>query len=177
MKHLVLTDDILLFQAFTHICDNPTWIKSNEIGFYLRCMSFDEMIVFVDDRIANVNVLAISTYFRSKDKLIRISFSERAITNVPFMHTIISRQLLSNFFSSVKNIDVFTNDKLETPSDYLTYREAQVISLIMEGKSIYSISSILQINPKTTYRFRSNIITKFGCKNYIDFCKKVTLGV
>lgn len=57
---------------------------------------------------------------------------------------------------------------------YLTERENQVLSLIVDGKSNKEIALQLGISPKTVSVHRTNIMTKLNVQNTVDLIRFVT---
>ncbi len=58
----------------------------------------------------------------------------------------------------------------KSPLDSLSYREREVLQLVVEGKSSIEIANSLSLSPKTIETYRSRLMHKLGIKRYTRPC-------
>lgn len=99
-----------------------------------------------------------------KDK-IHINNKENFKQKIPMLDQKIREEFIREISSSKYNTGLFR----------LTYREREIISLILDGKTTKNISNILYISPKTVDRHLENIKEKLECENKVELIKKLLL--
>ncbi len=59
----------------------------------------------------------------------------------------------------------------KSPVESLSFREREVMQLVVEGKSSRDIGEIIHLSPKTVESYRSRLMVKLGVKNLAELVK------
>lgn len=173
MKITILSDDIFLINGIKNINRGAKYAFMNNIDGYITNPSDKKKIVLVDDRIKNINILRLKNRVRDNDILIRICFNKEKDFN--FIENSISvKKNLHDFNTSlIKMINLVERNTLirKSKGKYLTPREAQVLSLYLNGRDTKWICAYLSLNEKTISNYKSKITKKYGCNNFLNFCR------
>jgi len=172
MKSIILSEDFILVDALKEINVNLINIKKNTISMYLNDFSNEQKIVFIDDRIQSINILKLRNAFRARDWLVRLCFFKNRDVSIDFQYCINSKSSLCEIQNE---IDKILELKLPTnfQDEYLTEREAEVLSLMLKKFDAYKICKILALDLKTIYGYRAKIIRKYNCQNLLSFYNKL----
>lgn len=92
----------------------------------------------------------------------------RAIRTVISGNRYLCQDVASNIaFQSLPNAE-------QAPFDKLSQREAEVVRLILQGRSIQEMSEALQINTKTVNTYRYRLYSKLKIKNDVELTRLAT---
>ena len=94
----------------------------------------------------------------SKDELLKALSKLR--TNDRYFCLEISHLLLKDF-----------QELNDDESDLLTYRERQILELLIDGETNHNIAGLLRISENTVKSHRRNIMEKFGAKNLLGMVR------
>lgn len=174
MKVVILSDDIFLINGVKNINRGVKYAPRNDIESYVTNFSNKEKLVLVDDRIKNINILKLKHRTRNNDILVRICINEEKDLNF-IESSITAKKDLTDFNATlIKMVDLVGTNNLirKGKNKYLTPREAQVLSLYLSGRDTKWICIYLSLNEKTISNYKSKLTKKYGCSNFLDFCRR-----
>lgn len=173
MKIAILSDDIFLINGIKNINRGVKYAFMKNVESYMNNFSDKKKIVLVDDRIKNINILKLKNRTRDNDILIRVCFNKEKDFNF-IENSITVKKTLNDFNTTlIKMINLVERNTLISKSKgkYLTPREAQVLSLYLNGRDTKWICNYLSLNEKTISNYKSKITKKYGCSNFLNFCR------
>lgn len=176
MKSLILSNDKFLIKGLMTTMTNIKYSAINNIRDYITDFSDVQKIVFIDDRVKNINLLWIRNAYRVNDIIIRINFSKKS-NHINFYHHSINPNLpLKDFEHSFKKFiyQVQSNEiTIENPKEHLTPRQAEVLSALLSGMNIRAICSYFSTNGKNIANYKSILVKKYRCRNFLNFYKNL----
>lgn len=98
--------------------------------------------------------------FKSCNKEVLMNAFSRIISGDRFFNHEVSEMLLNDF-----------RDLNHEDSGFLTYREKQILELLVDGETNHNIAGILRISENTVKTHRRNIMEKFGAKNLLGMVR------
>lgn len=146
---------------------------------YITDFSNEQKIVFVDDRVKNSDLLAIRNAYRGNDLLVRICFSEEPRAVDFYQHSINANLSFGDFEASLKTFiyQVERNEiKIESNTEHLSPKQAEVLSLLLSGMSAGGICSYFSMSVKNIGNYKSILTRKYGCRNFLTFYKCFIAG-
>ncbi len=85
-----------------------------------------------------------------------------------YISTLLSKEMVELYSKKFREKD---KNATYEPRSNLTYRQAQILKLIAEGKSSAEIAKLLLIKSRTVQRHRYNMQRKLGFRENVDFLK------
>lgn len=178
MENVIISNDNFLIKSLKLVNDNVRYNTMNSIRYYITDFSKSRKIIFIDDRIKNVNLLSVRNTYRKNDAIVRLGFlKDEKVINF-FDHSIKANIPLENFIDSVSNafISIGNSKSIMENKKYLTPMEAEVLSMFLSRMSVAGICSYFSMSEKNISNYKTTLTRKYECRNFKDFYKSFILG-
>lgn len=173
MNNLIISNDNFLIKGLKLINDNVDYNPINNIRHYITDFSDCRKVVFIDDRVKNINLLSIRNLYRKNDAIVRINFlQDEKIINF-FDYSIKADLPLNEFIESILNTFISMENSKESIENkkHLTPMQAKVLSLLLSGMSIGGVCSYFKMSRGNISNYKNILTRKYGCRNFGNFYK------
>ena len=202
MAKILVLDDLTLFRAglIGILKREPRFCVVGQYGSFEPVKSiiakFDAHIILMDISIGNESGLEIVKYIKSVNPSLKVVIlsthkEEFYVVNAleagvdGYIHKDADPEELITGLSKIENGEKFysmeisnllINNIYHKPNrglPFLTNKEKEIITHLMDGLSSKEIADILDISPRTVETHRANVLGKFHLKNTTELVKKI----